>query len=173
MDSHIRIFDSAGNMVGKLEGHSKGIISFSWTSNGLLISGSWDGQARIWNIATLASVQFLGPHENGVHVLGLSNSLVATVSTGESVDGKPANFKLRFWDPTNRQLIGNPIQDHSGSIRSITNLSSIGGFLTTANDGTAKIRTSDGQEIGTVYHQLQEDGSPPFVLDRFLFYRLL
>ena len=40
----------------------------------------------------------LGPHENGVQVLGLSNGTIATTSTGESVNGKPANFKLRLWD---------------------------------------------------------------------------
>jgi len=33
-----------------------------------------------------------------VQVLGLSNGTIATTSTGESVNGKPANFKLRLWD---------------------------------------------------------------------------
>ena len=33
-----------------LEGHTKGVISFSWTSDGMLISGGWDGTARIWDL---------------------------------------------------------------------------------------------------------------------------
>lgn len=50
-------------------------------------------------------VQELGPHENGVQVLGLSNGMLATTSTGESVNGKPANFKLRMWNPTTGGVI--------------------------------------------------------------------
>ena len=70
-DSSIRIFDSIGNLLNILQGHEKGVISFSWTSELKLISGSWDGSARIWDLTTGSMLQMLGPHENGVHVLGL------------------------------------------------------------------------------------------------------
>ncbi len=39
--------------------------------------------------------------------------------------------------------------------------------MTTSNDGTAVLRSKDGQQIGVLPHPLQEDGSPPFVLDWF------
>ncbi len=154
MDSKIRIFDENGVLGSTLEGHSKGIISFSWTTTGQLISGSWDGTAKIWDLETNSCVQTLQPHENGVHVLGLSNSLVATTSTGESVDGKPANFKLRIWDPATGREVGAPITDHSGSIRAIASIPGINGFATSANDGTMALRSIDGELLGTVYLDL-------------------
>lgn len=105
-------------------------------------------------------------HENGVHVLGLRNSTIVTVSTGESVNGKPANFRLRLWDEFTGQQIGSPIEDHGGSIRSVKAAASdLGGFITTGNDGCVILRSNDGQAMGTMFHAPQEDGSPPFVLD--------
>jgi WD40 repeat protein len=165
MDSKIRVFDNNGALLNTLEGHSKGIISFSWTTVGFLVSGSWDGSALIWDLSSSSIVQRLQPHENGVHVLGLSNSTVATTSTGESVDGKPANFKLRLWDVSSGAVVGAPIADHAGSLRSIAAVPGINGFMTTANDGTVALRSIDGEAMGTMYHAPQEDGSAPFILD--------
>ena len=69
MDSKIRVYDTIGNPIAVLEGHTKGVISFSWTSDGLLVSGSWDGTAKIWHIDVDIGkgicVKTLGPHENG------------------------------------------------------------------------------------------------------------
>lgn len=79
-----------------------------------------------------------------------------------SLDGR-----LRFWNSSTGTLLGDPIEDHSGPIRSIAAVSGIGGLVTTSNDGTAVLRSVDGQQIGVLPHPLQEDGSPPFVLDWF------
>ncbi|CAN0532217.1 unnamed protein product, partial [Ectocarpus sp. 8 AP-2014] len=57
-----------------LQGHEGGVISFSWTAAGQvgqLISGSWDGTAKVWDVAGGVCVVTLGGHENGVCVLGL------------------------------------------------------------------------------------------------------
>jgi hypothetical protein len=50
----------------------------------------------------------------GVHVLGLPDGRIATTSTGEAVDGKPANFKLRIWDAATGRQLGDSICDHAG-----------------------------------------------------------
>jgi phospholipase A-2-activating protein len=142
------------------------VVSFSWTANHQLVSGSWDGTAKIWDLSTSTCIQTLGPHENGVQVLALTNGLVATTSTGESVNGKPANFKLRIWDPATGRQVGDAIQDHQGSIRSIAALPAIDGFVTTANDGAVILRTIDGQAIDVMQHPVQEDGAAPFVFGR-------
>lgn len=165
MDAKIRIFDDNGEPQGKLIGHTKGVISFSWTATNYLVSGSWDGSAILWDIQTERSLQKFSPHENGVHVLALSNGLIATTSTGESVDGKPANYQIRFWNATTGQQEGSSIKDHGGSIRSIAALPGVGGFLTTANDGSVVMRSIEGQVIEAMYHTPGDDGTPPFVLD--------
>lgn len=165
MDCKIRVYDTTGNPVMALEGHEKGVISLSWTAGGSLISGSWDGTAKIWDLSRNGQLTHsLGPHENGVNVLGLPDGRIATTSTGEAVDGKPANYKLRLWDGTTAVQIGESISDHSGSIRSITMIPGLDGFATTSNDGTIALRGSDGAVVGSMMHPPQEDCSPPFVL---------
>lgn len=173
MDSKIRIFDSIGNPLHEIQGHEKGVISFSWTSKGELISGSWDGTARIWSLELSSMTEtvqseckfVLGSHENGVHVLGLPDGRVVTTSTGESVNEKPANFKVRIWDGSTGALLQPAIVDHTGPIRSVCLLPGMGGFATCSNDGSVIMRTGDGAAVSTSFQPPQEDGSPPFLLD--------
>eukprot|EP01032_Pedospumella_encystans_P017669 gene17669-20125_t len=101
--------------------------------------------------------------EYKVKVLGLTNGLIATTSTGESVNGKPANFKLRIWDPSTGKQVGDDIQDHAGSIRCIAPLPAIDGFATTSNDGAVILRTIEGQPIEVMTHPETEDGTAAFV----------
>jgi WD40 repeat protein len=165
MDTKIRIYGLDNNLLATLEGHSKGVISFSCTREHQLISGGWDGLAILWDLATFQQIRSFGPHENGVHVLGLSNGFIATTSTGESVNSKPDNFYLRIWNPTSGQLVGNPIKDHHGSMRAIASLPGFDGFITSANDGSIIVRSIEGQVLETLMHPLQDDGIPPFILD--------
>jgi WD40 repeat protein len=49
-----------------LQGHEGGVISLRWDHTGTrLLSGSWDGTARIWDIATSECIAILPGHENG------------------------------------------------------------------------------------------------------------
>eukprot|EP01031_Cornospumella_fuschlensis_P032032 gene32032-38734_t len=164
LDSKIRIFDVDGTLGQTLEGHSKGVISFSWTSTRQLLSGSWDGTAILWDVATGSLVRRFGPQENGVNVLALKGDLVATTSTGESVDGKPANFKLRIWNMTTGELVSTH-EDHGGPIRSIAALPGVDGMLTSSNDGSVMLRSGEGQSIEQLLHPVQEDGTLPMVLN--------
>lgn len=164
MDNCIRVFDVNGNILSTYEGHTKGVISLSWTHDNFLLSGSWDGTAKLWDLESSQCIQTLGTHENGVHAIGLPDGRIATVSTGESVNERPANFQLRFWDPSSGKQIGGCIKDHTGSIRSICPTSL--GFATSSNDGTVLLRTPAGDPIGQIFHPPQEgEGSLPFVLD--------
>jgi phospholipase A-2-activating protein len=164
MDNVIRLFDLGGNLVGQLSGHEKPVISFSWTANFSLVSGSWDGTARKWNLQSFLCTLACKGHENGVHVLCLDNETLVTVSTGEQVNNKPANFRLRLWSLANGQMLGQPIEDHGGPIRSVFAIPGIG-FGTTSNDGTLSFRSADGQCVGVCTHDPQEEGYPPFLLD--------
>jgi len=168
MDARVRVYDAVGNPLMLLEGHQKGVISFSWTAGGQLISGSWDGTAKVWALDFAAHkgecVMTLGPHENGVQVLGLPDGNIATTSTGEAVNDRPANFKLRVWDGRTGRQVGDSICDHQGPIRGIATVAGLSGLATCSNDGTVSLRGIDGTLIDTMAHPLQDDGSPPFVL---------
>jgi len=54
------------DLVRSLSGHIGGVISLSQTPDGLLVSGGWEGHARVWDIATGSSKFVLEGHENGV-----------------------------------------------------------------------------------------------------------
>ena len=145
MDQAIRVYDAVTqNLVLKLEGHTKGVISFSWTSTHKLVSGGWDGSARIWDLDLAgACLMELTGHENGVQVLGLPSGHILTTSTGESVNSKPANFQLRMWDPTDGEQLGESRRDHAGPIRSICGIRNAAGdgtseFATSSNDGSIR-----------------------------------
>lgn len=243
MDSIIRLYDGlTSELLYTLVGHEKGIISFSFCdshenvhSNTMrvsssssssstpsdkkiyLISGSWDGTAKVWDLSSCApsstamsvvgdeavsvavpEEQLLMPiatlpgHENGVHACGImvfGQPIVITTSTGESVNNKPANFQIRFWNCLTEEELSADyrIKDHAGPIRSIkclkvrtndTNTQTTCSFMTTSNDGTIKLRDVvmcwnhesntieilDCQCFGTVFHP--SDGEfPPFILD--------
>jgi phospholipase A-2-activating protein len=164
-DGIIRVFNVMDGTVSELIGHEKGVISFSWTSDRRLVSGSWDGTARVWDMSTGACTKVFPGHENGVHVLSLPNGVLATVSTGESVNSKPANFKLRLWNISTGSLLSEPIMDHLGSLRAVFNLPEVGGFATTSNDGSIILRDNSGAPFESVFHDPQDDGSSPFILD--------
>jgi len=174
-DSIIRIFSPrTGELMLELEGHKKGVISFSWTSTGQLISGSWDGTAKVWDLAAGGEcVLTLPNHENGVNVLGLENGQIVTTSTGENVNDKPANFYVRFWDPATGKQIGGSIKDHEGPIRCIAPLSGIASFVTASNDGTVRVRTADstgGDMLAVMSHPPSPDGSAPILLHWYVPY---
>lgn len=179
MDSKIRLFTPSGQLITKLEGHSKGVISFSWhggsdyhsfslssltnfSSNSSLLnhshqllSGSWDGSACLWDLSTFTLLHRLSGHENGVNVLGLPTFQILTTSTGENVNGKPGNFFLRLWqgDKTIKK-----VSYHSDSIRSVNLLPGVtpsgkGGILTTSNDGTCILYDENLNFITTISNE--------------------
>ncbi len=55
--------------------------------DGQLLSGSWDGTARVWDPASCTCTQVLEGHENGVSVLGLPNGDIVTVRGVWSLGG--------------------------------------------------------------------------------------
>mmetsp|Transcript_27865 Transcript_27865/g.61085 ORF Transcript_27865/g.61085 Transcript_27865/m.61085 type:complete len:469 (+) Transcript_27865:140-1546(+) len=152
-DGIIRIFGPDHGPIRELNGHTNQVTSLAWLelssssasgsgsgsdggsgsgggggSGGLLLlaSGSWDGTARIWNVATGTCLATLDNHENGVSVVGLpppppavptgndggadtaespssSSSLrgrLATTSAGVAANNTIRNHRVRLWDIT-------------------------------------------------------------------------
>lgn len=82
---------------------------------------------------------------------------MATVSSGESVNSRPANFKLRIWSIASGSQVQPVLEDHDGPIRSIFDIPGVG-FGTTSNDGTLRLRTGDGSCVGVCSHPISEGG---------------
>jgi phospholipase A-2-activating protein len=135
------------------------VISLSWSASGHLISGSWDGTAKIWDVAKGEVLQTLEGHENGVCVLGLPNGDIATGSTGREEQGKIVDVQIRLWRE-GKEI--KAIKEHTGPVRSLALMPDLG-FLSTSNDGTVRLYSFDGDVLGCVQSPPSPDGSPPFV----------
>jgi phospholipase A-2-activating protein len=131
MDKNIRVYSLDGTLVRTLVGHEHGVISLDWSAAGLLISGSWDQTARVWNIADGTCVQTLPDHENGVNVLGLPNGNIVTASTGRQEGNTVVDFKIRIWE--NGSVV-KTMQPHLAAVRNLTLLPDLG-FASCSNDG--------------------------------------
>ena len=152
-DAGIRVFDAnTHELVRTMKGHDKPVTSLAWVSTTHLVSGSWDGTAKIWNLATGALVATLPNHENSVCVTGLVSDnpavlLVATGSAGIAQNNQIMNHSVRLWKievATGQvDLIQTVANDHQGPIRDIALVPETGLLATCSNDGTVKLRSAD------------------------------
>lgn len=197
-DSSIRIFDRAHKLVTTLEGHDKPVTSLAYAStpaaasaaasdgkeqeSTYLVSGSWDGTAKIWNLQNHSLIATLPDHENSVCVAGLvvptantnSNIIrVATGSAGIAQNNQISDHTVRIWSIDVRtgevQKLSSKSNDHDGPIRDIALLpgaDGTGGTLATcSNDGTVKLRSvEDGTPTSTLVFVQQQQQHPPMLL---------
>jgi WD40 repeat protein len=156
-DGKIRVMNGTTHeLVTTLEGHTNAVTSLSWiesssssnnnnnmdvTNNEAapwLVSGSWDGTARIWCLHTHTCVCILDGHENTVSVAGLPSDddggggavlrrRVVTTSAGIASGSSIQGHTVRIWQlkssPTNvvtSELLAKVINDHTGPIRDVT-----------------------------------------------------
>jgi len=141
-DKMVRIFDSNGTIVATLAGHEGPVTSLAYSDAlGCLVSGSWDGSAKIWKVETGECVATLGGHENGVCVLALKDDLVVTGSAGVQKNNRVEGFQIRMWkDGTQIRSM----QEHQAAVRALCISSPDGStFASTSNDGTVRIWSSE------------------------------
>jgi phospholipase A-2-activating protein len=162
-DSKIRIFHATTHVLLKtLQGHTKPVTSLSWVTDSTdnkqyLLSGSWDGTAKVWNVHNGAMLATLPDHENSVCVTGLPSTSpqlsVATGSAGIAQNNAITNHSVRLWsiDLTTGgvKLMKTVANDHEGPIRGMALIGSKTytdseqqqqQLATCSNDGTVKIR---------------------------------
>jgi len=84
-DRKIMHIDSTGNPVKIFEGHENSVNSLSQSIPDELVSGSWDGTARIWDTNTGKCLNVLEGHSHAVCVLSLLNGIVITGSQDKSI----------------------------------------------------------------------------------------
>ncbi len=157
LDRTIRLCSSAGEQLATLDGHTHGVISLALMVDGRLVSGSWDGTARIWDLDTLQCLQTLPDHENGVSVVVHPSGTIVTASSGKSGPNGIEGFKLRFWSPdvSNTFSLVNIANPHAGPIRSIClppNPTSTSPIITCSNDSTTALTSLNGEVTARMPH---------------------
>lgn len=171
-DGNVRLFHSQTHeLVAVLEGHTNAVTSLSWIESTSttsvqkqspwLVSGSWDGTAKIWSIDPNHNTTCfctLGGHENTVSVAGLPAesdyvrklvTVTAGVANGNSITG----HTVRIWRLTDggggstnnvvSECIAKVSNDHAGPMRDVVYDSDTHAIYTCSNDGTVKIRSAE------------------------------
>lgn len=192
-DNLIRIFDSETHaQVQTLRGHENAVTALSTLyiplDNGsfktILVSGSWDGSAKLWDVSCLSSgdvniacISTLDGHENTVSVQGLppidQTGRLATGSAGIAQNNVISQHKIRIWeitflnDSVKVDLKHTIAQDHAGPIRDLAYDPTSQMLLSCSNDGTVKVRDAmNGQTVTTLMcpASLLNNAQPPMLL---------
>ena len=79
-DQRCVLIDIEGNPVLEYTGHTGAINSLSQCIENELVTGSWDGTAKIWDVETGQCKQTLEGHAYAVSVLTLPNGITITGS---------------------------------------------------------------------------------------------
>lgn len=131
-DKIVRVYTREGTLVQALEGHASGVMSLSMTASGELISGAWDGTARVWDLGTYKCIQVLDGMENAICVLGMANGDIVCGSTGRKTpEDRHVDFKIRVW---RAGTVFKTLTQHEQAVRDFAALPS-GGFASASNDG--------------------------------------
>lgn len=77
--------DAQGNPVLEFLGHENCVNSLSQSIPEELVSGSWDGTARVWDTRTGMCKHVLEGHQHAVAVLSLPNGIIITGSQDKSI----------------------------------------------------------------------------------------
>jgi len=196
-DNLVRLFDSSSHQLkATLKGHEKPVTSMSFVSAGpiidsstscarsgakYLVTGSWDGTAKVWDIHRSALLATLPGHENSTCVTGLfpekdqpSNILkIATGSAGFAKNNQIEDHKVRIWSVDIRTgqvlCINSVANDHDGPIRDISRLEYTSEnsklIATCSNDGNVRLRTSDtGSSVSVLTFLHQQSSHSPMLL---------
>ena len=123
-----------------LVGHTGNVCTLATTVDAatghpLLVSGSWDMTARVWDLATAQTLRTLGGHTMAVWaVAALDNGDVATAS---------ADKTIRLWRGS---TCVHTLTGHTDCIRALAVVPGLG-FLSAANDATLRLWSGDGEAL--------------------------
>jgi len=130
--------DVEGNPQMVFEGHAGAVNSLSQAVPEELVSGSWDGTARIWDTKTGKCKHVLEGHTHAVAVLTLPNGITITGSQDKTI---------RIWY---KEKMQKEIPDaHGDIIRMFANVPGVG-FASCSNDETVKMWTIEGVLLNTL-----------------------
>jgi len=100
-----------------------------------LVSGSWDGTAKIWDVETGKVKETLSGHTHAVSVLTLPNGITITGSQDKKI-------RLWFKGKMEREFIA-----HDDIVRGFTEVPMLNGFASCSNDEIVKVWSMDGTHM--------------------------
>jgi WD40 repeat protein/uncharacterized membrane protein len=136
IDGSVKLWRDDGELHATLTGHDDAVRSVAWSSEGLLLTGSWDATAKIWQRDGTLLTSLIG-HEQAVQaaVFSPDGSRVATTSMDRSA---------RIWRADGSliaQLAGPRMLEAAAFSPDGSRL------VTTAMDYAAQLWTADGAMI--------------------------
>ena len=196
-DGNVRVMDgNTHELKFVLVGHANAVTSLSWidpppraygdgdgdgeSGDPWLVSGSWDGTARVWSVSGTdagSCLCVLDGHENTVSVAGLPPEegvggarRVVTTSAGVADGTRIRGHAVRVWRLSTTanggggggcaadmvvgsELVARVSDDHAGPIRDVAYDRDTDSVYTCSNDGTVKVRSAiDGTCVATLVH---------------------
>ena len=132
--SDVIVWDVPGGQPAQiLHGHTDIVRSVSWSAEGRLVSGSWDGKVILWDLANGRPAQILHGHTDGI-------ASVAWSADGRLASGSSDGMVI-VWD----LLIGRPDRIFRRYSSNVTSLawSSDGRLASGSADGTVTVFASN------------------------------
>ncbi|KAJ1610008.1 hypothetical protein OJ253_1341 [Cryptosporidium canis] len=136
-----RLSANNGSIVSEFKGHTSAVCNLKELSElNILVSGSWDGSARIWDISSSTCKHILSGHQHAVAVSITSqpNNVAHFLLTGSQ------NKSLILWKIPEVKQLKTVSNSHDDIIRSIATSNKISGVdssiaITVSNDCAIKI----------------------------------
>ena len=129
------MIDLEGNPVCEMLGHEGAVNSLSQCLESELVSGSWDGTAKIWDVETGKVKETLAGHTHAVSVLTLPNGITITGSQDK---------KIRMWY---KGKMEKEFLAHEDIVRGFTEVPSLNAFASCSNDEVVKLWSLDGTHL--------------------------
>lgn len=152
----VKLYNSSGELQTSLGGHTGPVASlatfppFESKKNAThLLSGSWDGCVRVWDLHLLSCVRIIPGSENSVCVLALNDGKLISGSSGVAQGNAIVDIHIRVWPKDaagmperEKPLFVVPPQDTpQGPVRCIAGLSDANStrIVATSNDGSTRV----------------------------------